>query len=409
MADSTKGLTVGSNADFGLAVVALAVDAAELAPTPPWAAQQPPSNPIGVVPSLQELVCTTLARHLHQLESLDDLPDHLALLVRGTIQRDQRLLKDENIKVWLSAAVDAGTARRLNLRWASALTDEALKTLASFPSWAAALVRLDLGFCEGIGDDGIRALAPAMRGIKSLVLTGCTRCGDGSMLAIGQAMQELESLEIELLSRVTDHGLQAIVRGCSAIAELNAGGCSHLSSVSTSLIADHCASRLRRLGLGGISSLTDIDLEEISRCKSLTWLDLRACPKLSDAGLKALGQLAERQMKAHAKWEEQRRTGVGGILKNAPGSPPTLTHLDLGGLGRLSDEAVLKLATRAKHLRSLDLRGCTRLTEAGLSNLLRDGMLPQLRSLTLLSMPAAPSAQALERIQGTRPELTIVR
>ena len=114
-------------------------------------------------------------------------------------------------------------------------------------------------------------------------------------------------------------------------------------------------------------------------------------------------------MKAHAKWEEQRRTGVGGILKNAPGSPPTLTHLDLGGLGRLSDEAVLKLATRAKHLRSLDLRGCTRLTEAGLSNLLRDGMLPQLRSLTLLSMPAAPSAQALERIQGTRPELTIVR
>lgn len=354
MAASTR-LAVGcsSNADF-----ALAVDAAELVPTPPWAAQQPPSNPIGVVPSLQELVCTTLARHLHQLESLDDLPDHLALLVRGTIQRDQRLLKDENIKVWLSAAVDAGTARRLNLRWASALTDEALQTLASFPSWAAALVRLDLGFCEGIGDDGIRALAPAMRGIKTLVLTGCTRCGDGSMIAIGQAMQELESLEIELLSRVTDHGLQAIVRGCSAIAELNAGGCSHLSSVSTSLIADHCASRLRRLGLGGISSLTDIDLEEISRCKSLTWLDLRACPKLSDAGLKALGQLAERQMKAHAKWEEQRRTGVGGILKNAPGPPPTLTHLDLGGLGRLSDEAVLKLASRAKHLRSLDLRGC---------------------------------------------------
>jgi hypothetical protein len=141
-------------------------------------------------------VCTTLARHLHHLESLDDLPDHLALLVRGTIQRDQRLLKDENIKVWLSAAVDAGTARRLNLRWASALTDEALKTLASFPSWAAALVRLDLGFCEGIGDDGIRALAPAMRGIKSLVLTGCTRCGDGSMLAIGQAMQAIVILAI---------------------------------------------------------------------------------------------------------------------------------------------------------------------------------------------------------------------
>jgi len=381
---------------------------------PPWAhAQRQQSS--RSVPTLQELTCSVLARHLHQLDSLEDLPDHLATLVRNAIQDDHRLLKDESIKVWLSAAMDAGTARRLNLRWAAALTDGALHTLASSSSWAAALECLDLGYCECLGDEGIQALAPATRALKTLVLTGCTRCGDGSLVAIGRSLSELERLEIELLQRATDHGLQAVVRGCPALSDLRAGSCSKLSSISTSLIADHCAARLHRLGLGGLASLTDIDCEEIGRCSNLTWLDLCACPKLSDGGLKSIGKLAERQMKAFLKWEERAATTAaagGGILKVGGGiPPPTLTHLDLGGLSRLSDEALLKLTTRAKHLRALDLRGCTRLSADGVfSHVLRDGMLPRLRTLTLLCMPAAAAEEhVVGCTQRMRPELTIIR
>ena len=378
----------------------------DTAPLPPWAVNIVRAN--NGVPSLQELTSHALARNLHQLDSLNDLPEHLSALVRGAIQRDRRLLKDDSISVWLSAAIDSGTARRLNLRWASSITDDALRTLAAQASWAAVLDQLDLGFCENIGDAGIQLLMPSTRGLTTLMLTGCTRCGDAACIAIGRFLPELERLEIELLQQVTDHGLQAVVRGCPRLCELRAGGCSKLTSISTSLIADHCAPRLRRLGLGGIPTLTDIDLEEVGRCNGLQWLELCACPKLSDSGLKSIGKLAERQMKAYARYEEQQRGG-GGILKNALGPPPTLTHLDLGGLARVSDEALQKLATRAKHLESLDIRGCVRLSEAGLRALLRDGMMPRLRTLTVLCLPAAANDELLLELERSRPGLVLVR
>ena len=108
----------------------------------------------------------------------------------------------------------------------------------------------------------------------------------------------------------------------------NCGGCSRLSSISTSLIADHCKGRMRKLGLGGCVNVNDIDLEDIGRCVSLEWLSLCACPKVSDAGIKQIGLLAGKQAKAYASWQEQ------GATQQAP-PPPTLTHLELGGLSRL--------------------------------------------------------------------------
>ena len=120
-----------------------------------------------------------------------------------------------------------------------------------------------------------------MRSLRTLTLTGCTSCGDKGLISIGRNVPSLERLEAELLHRVTDHGIQAIVRGCKgALGDLRIGGCTRITSVSTSLIADHLAPKLSRLGVGGLSSLTDLDMEDVGRCRALTWLDLCACPKL---------------------------------------------------------------------------------------------------------------------------------
>ena len=126
----------------------------DIEPLPPWEASNPKA---ATVPSLQELVCGVLASHLNCFESLDVLPEHLASVVRAQIQRDRRLLSDDGISVWVEAvmaATSSGTsagARKLNLRWASSLTDDGLKLLSqNCAHWAAALVELDLGFCEGI-------------------------------------------------------------------------------------------------------------------------------------------------------------------------------------------------------------------------------------------------------------------
>lgn len=110
------------------------------------------------------------------------------------------------------------------------------------------------------------------------------------------------------------------------------------------------------------------------RCSQLEWLELRACGRLSDSGIKHIGLLAARQTKACAQWAEVREQIEERPLTNPPNQkktpkmkpqpqqnpsnhehcpqarnkwaearepigdpPPALTHLDLGGLGRLSD------------------------------------------------------------------------
>ena len=58
---------------------------------------------------------------------------------------------------------------------------------------------------------------------------------------------------------------QAVVRGCGRLVELLLGGCHRLSNISTSLISDHLGGTLRRLGLGGLVSICDVDLEDVGK------------------------------------------------------------------------------------------------------------------------------------------------
>ena len=169
-------------------------DCEQVEPLPPWQITQSRRS----VTSLQELCCGILARHLHQLESLDDLPDHLASLIRNAIQQDRRLLNDEGLRVWVEAVVANGQTRNISLRWSSNVTDHGLTVLASMGHWAAALETLDLAFCDSITDAGVQALAPTLQQLRALVLTGCTRCGDGACVAIGRNVATLERLEAEL-------------------------------------------------------------------------------------------------------------------------------------------------------------------------------------------------------------------
>lgn len=378
---------------------------------PPWA---PKPAHAGEVPSLQVLVCGVLARHLHLMDSLDDLPEHLAAEVRLAIQHDRRLLSDDGLSVWLDAVFAGRSAIHLNLRWASSLSDEGLRGLAAqHADWCAALLSLDLAFCELVSDGGVVALAPTLRACRALNLTGCVRCGDGACEAVGRHVSRLERLDLELCSRVTDVGVQAIVRGCGLLSDLRVGGCERLSCISTSMIADHCKGRMARLGLGGIKLLCDADLEDIGRMNALRHLQLCACTKVSDNGIKQIGLLAGRQLKAFDAWEAAGRFG------GDEAAPPTLQYLDLGGLGRLSDEALQKLTQRTRCLQGIDLRGCSRLSADGLAKVLAGKTaagvqasatlcMPLLAKVTLCSCEAATDA-VVALVREARPGIEIVR
>lgn len=363
------------------------------------------------LPSPGEPLTTPLARAL-------DRPPHLSMLVRESIQRDRSLLKEESdLVVWLAAVFDGGDCTRLSLRWAAALTDDALRGIGSRPEWSRTLLSLDLAYCDAITDAGVCSIAEGVRGLEALTLAGCRRCGDGAAAAIGLHLHRLRALNMELLPGLTDAGGQAVARGCGGrLEELLLGGCSKITSVTTALVADHGGMTLRRLGLGGLRDLCDPDCEDIGRCGNLEWLELRACGRISDNGIRFVGMLAARQTKARAQWE-----AAGGVATgDGVSPPPTLTHLDLGGLTRLSDVGLEKLLARAVHLQTLDLRGCSRLSPDGLARAILgmgvDGVpttvaveppLHELRRLTLAACPAAtPELKA--RIDIVRPALQVL-
>ena len=368
--------------------------AEQAAPAPPWAPRA--EQPAGAL-SLQQSCCAWLARNLQEIDALEDLPDHLAHMVRGFIQQDRRLLNDNGLVVWLEAVFAERAAEHLSLRWASSIGDAVLRVLAAEEQWSSSLLALDLGFCEQIGYAGMVALCPQ----------GCRRCGDGTAEAIGRHCRQLTALNMEVLNKLTDVGMQHVVCGCRELEELLLGGCTMLSNISTQLSADHCKG-LHRLGLGGNPNICDVDMEDVGRLLQLEWLELRACGKVSDAGIKQIGMLASRQAKAVERWQ-------GGGATGEP--PPALTHLDLGGLGRMSDTALLKLLTRTHSLTSLDLRGASRLTEDGLSRALASVTLEGIQSAPALNAfcmrklalkgCAAGSERVIEAIQAARPELAI--
>ena len=217
-------------------------------PPPPWVERREPLSSALGVPSLQVLLCQFLAKHLQSLDILEDLPPHLSEIVSESIRGDRSLLNDSSLAIWLEANCEQATVA-LSLRWASCLTDVGLQVLVS-EGWAGRLTSLDLGYVEKISDAGFSSLCPDLRCLRTLILTGCTACGDAACEAIGRHLNCLEAAELEVLPRVTDRGTQAIVRGCSAsLTSLRVGGCSQLSSVTTSLIADHCKRSKRREAL----------------------------------------------------------------------------------------------------------------------------------------------------------------
>ena len=163
-----------------------------------------------------------------------------------------------------------------------------------------------------------------------------------------------------------------------------------------------------------LATLNDVDCEDIGRLGGLTALDLCACPRISDAGLKQIGLLAGRQAKALAQWE-----ALPDAFRAATPPPPALTHLDLGGLSRVSDAALSKLLARTPQLTSLDLRGCSRLSADGLAGCLAGctsagvqttPSLPVPRlALLVLSCVEAATDGVVEKILVARPALKLTR
>jgi hypothetical protein len=163
---------------------------------------------------------------------------------------------------------------------------------------------------------------------------------DLGLLALTQLTQ-LTDLGLRRLYRLTDNSRTALTR-FTALTRLNLGGCSRLTE-RTLIDVSPVLTRLTDLNLRGCDAVTDDGLASISSCSSLIRLDLKECDAVTEIGF-------------HRFFRSSYVV-------------PFLKALNLTRCASINDSCLLTMASHADALEELNLSGCRRITDVGVSAL----------------------------------------
>lgn len=224
------------------------------------------------------------------------------------------------------------------------------------PSIGHHIIELDLSNCRKVRDDVVERLIGWKNKLQQQGNSTITR--KNSLEDPVPGMEDFDN----------NHETAAI--GCANLKYLNLGYCKHLSDRSMYHIALHANDRiesldltrctaitdagfaywayqpftkLRKLKLSDCTFLTDKSIVAIaSSAQGLTFLDLSFCCALTDVSVEVLCL-----------------------------GCPNLQHLDLSFCGSaISDSTLLAISTHLRNLESLVIKGCVRVTRAGVDALL---------------------------------------
>ena len=253
----------------------------------------------------------------------------------------------------------------LNLSGCYNLTDAALDTALNrdLPS----LRSLNLSLCKDITDNSLGRIATHCPNLEVLELGGCTRITNTGLLLISWGLRHIRRLNLRSCWQISDHGIGHLAGqsggggggshvggGAKTLEELSLQDCQKLTDESLRHIADGLPN-LARLNLSFCLSVTDTGLKSLARIGTLRELNLRSCDNVSDIGLGFLGDGSV--------------TSSSGQSVNYVAS--ALHRLDVSFCDRVTDSAMVHVASGLPHLVSLSLSACA-ISDAGIARLAKD-------------------------------------
>ncbi|CAM9103157.1 unnamed protein product, partial [Choristocarpus tenellus] len=144
------------------------------------------------------------------------------------------------------------------------------------------------------------------------------------------------------LSKMIDDNCLSILSTCETMRRLNVSGCPNVTDAGVKSVARKKATALQGLDVSNCQRVTDDSVEVLARCcPSLCSLILSGCPKVRDRSLFAMSAL-------HG-----------------------LQNIGLAGCNEITDKAARQLLTNLTQLKSLNINGCTSLTNEGLHYMYR--------------------------------------
>ena len=226
------------------------------------------------------------------------------------------------------------------------------------------LERLNLRSCRLISDHGIGHLAgldsvgnysssPSSL-LKDLGLQDCQKLTDDALKHISVGLPDLNKINLSFCVSVTDTGLKSLAK-LSSLEDLNLRSCDNVSDIGISFLSSSedggCSKRLQALDVSFCGNVTDAGLKHISSGMSgLRSLSITTCAVTDDG----LGKMAS--------------------------SLKALEELNMGQCVAVTDRGVDVLADNMTSLRSLDIYGCPRVSQAVLKKVKR---MPGMRRLNL--------------------------
>ncbi|KAA8543691.1 hypothetical protein F0562_021563 [Nyssa sinensis] len=212
-----------------------------------------------------------------------------------------------------------------------------------------------------ITSSGMKAIANWCASLKKLSLCNCLGVTDEGLSSIVQKHKELKKLNITCCEMITHVSIDCITSSCTSLTSLKMGTCSLVSKGAFVLIGQHCRF-LEKLVVTD-NKIDDEGLKSISRCTKLVHLGLVNCLNITDDGLSHIGRFCPKLRYL----ELCRSIGITdvGIVAIADGCP-ALMLIGMSYCDRVTDVSLISLSN-CSSLRVLGIRGCPRVSSAGLS------------------------------------------
>lgn len=274
---------------------------------------------------------------------------------------------------------DLPTLTVLNLSLCKQITDSSLGRLAQH---LKNLETLELGGCCNITSTGLLLIAWGLRKLKKINLRSCRHVSDqgiGHLAGLtpntAYGNLELEHVILQDCQKLTDQALKHISMGLTNLKSINLSFCGSVTDTGLRFLAKMPS--LRELNLRSCDNISDIGIGYLAEGGSrITHLDVSFCERIGDQSLLHISQgLFHIQCLCLSACNVSDE-GMCRVVKTLH----ELTTLNIGQCSRLTDKSLGMVADHMKHLQSIDLYGCTKITTVGLERIMQ---LPNLTTLNL--------------------------
>ncbi|XP_045205172.2 F-box/LRR-repeat protein fbxl-1-like [Mercenaria mercenaria] len=222
---------------------------------------------------------------------------------------------------------------------------------------------IDFGFCDNLTCDMLQCLPENCQDLRKINVEGCDKLENRTLKYLVKC-KKLSHLNFSHCMFLQDSGIIFLAGGLPEIKSINLDGISFLTDRGVKGLVDSHYLYLEEVELDG-AEISDVGLEQLSRCKQLKHLGISFCECLTDQSLEYLKELKNLVYLRLRKGSDFSSDGLSSFFKEA--SLSKLQVLNLSECSAVNDQVVLDMSQACgSHLKELSLSWCWFITDTGL-------------------------------------------